>query len=505
MTKTGLIILDGWGHREQCHANAIALANTPNYDHLLKHSPHTFLDACGEAVGLPEKQMGNSEVGHLHIGAGRVIKQNLSLINESAKQQFADREGLITKLKFCRQQNSTLHILGLLSDGGVHSHEEHIFSLLRLSKRLGLTKIHLHIFTDGRDTPPNSCRQSIQKLETLLQKLSVGKITTLCGRYYAMDRDQRWERTQQAYQLIIQQTACHHADTAIQAIEQANKRGQSDEFIAPTLIANSPPPTSDDVFIMMNFRIDRMRQLTEALINPDFSSFNTQKTFSNILTLTQYHPNFNATVIFPPNYPQHCLGEQIAKAGLRQLRLAETEKYPHVTFFFNGGRDIQYDQEERQLIPSPKVTTYDKQPSMSAIPIKNHLIKAIQEEAMDFFVCNFANTDMVGHSGQLNATIEAAETVDKALGEICLTAKKNQWQLVITADHGNAEIMQDINTGEPHTAHTLSLVPFIIYNAPHSSHLKKEGSLVDIAPTLLNLLSQPIPSAMTGISLLELG
>lgn len=502
MTKTGLIILDGWGYREETEGNAIALAQTPHFDTLFNQCPHTLLDASGCAVGLPDGQMGNSEVGHLHIGTGRVIEQSLSLINRSAEQNFTDRTVLLNKLHDCKERNVALHVIGLLSSGGVHSHENHIFSLLQLCKKIELKEVYLHLFTDGRDVPPKSSQHNIIKLNQKLTDLNIGEIASLCGRFYAMDRDQRWQRTQSAYDLIVHQKAQHNVENALYAIQMAYKKGQSDEFIEPTLIGKSPAPNNDDVIILMNFRIDRMRQLTEPLVNQSFAHFPIKRTFQHVLTLTQYHPDYHAGVIFPPYYPQQCLGEHLADLSFRQLRIAETEKYPHVTFFFNGGRDIQYHQEQRYLIPSPKVATYDLQPEMSAKMIKNRLIHAIECDEMDMFMCNFANPDMVGHSGNLSATIIAVQTVDSMLGEVCATAKKYHWQLIITADHGNSEIMQDSITGEPHTAHTLSPVPFIIYNSPMTNiHLKQEGGLIDIAPTMLRLMSQEIPQEMTGTPL----
>jgi 2,3-bisphosphoglycerate-independent phosphoglycerate mutase len=501
MKKTGLIILDGWGYREERENNAIALAHTPNFDELIKHSPNMLLEASGAAVGLPDKQMGNSEVGHLHIGAGRIVPQSLTVINQSASQDFSDKKQLVEKLRQCQKNNKELHIVGLLSEGGIHSHQEHLFAVIRLAKKISIDKLYIHIITDGRDTAPKCCLSSIERLEQLLEEIGIGKIASICGRFYAMDRDNRWQRTELAYRLIVHKEAEYYADNAQCGISQAYQDQQNDEFIKPISIDGGASPSPTDTLLLMNFRIDRMLQLTKAFINKNFQEFKTSSSFSEIITLTQYQPDYPVSVVFPPEYPENTFGEYIESLGMKQLRIAETEKYPHVTFFFNGGRNIQQANEQQILIPSPKVTTYDLQPEMSAKEVTNSLIKTMCEEPIDVFVCNFANADMVGHSGNLTATIQAVETVDQMLGEICTTAEQEDWQLIITADHGNADMMHNSETDQSHTAHTLSLVPLILFNKDEQipfTKLKEKGGLIDIAPTMLSLMGQEIPAQMTG-------
>ncbi len=504
-----LIILDGWGYREQETANAIAVANKPHWDTYWKQYPHTLIAASGEAVGLPEGQMGNSEVGHLNMGAGRVVHQDLTRIDLAIENgEFFSTDAFIQAIDLAVKNKKALHILGLISPGGVHSHENHIQALIKLAKQRHATHVYIHAFLDGRDTPPQSAAASIQALSDYCAQLSCGKIVSIIGRYYAMDRDKRFERIQVAYDLLTQGKADYHATSAIAGLELAYARKETDEFVKATTIhaANSAPITiqEGDSVIFMNFRADRARELTRALVDKNFQGFERAVWPQvNFVTLTEYDATFNVTIAFAPERLDNILGEYLSSLSLKQLRIAETEKYAHVTFFFNGGIETPYPHEDRVLIPSAKVATYDLKPEMSAFEVTEKLIDAIQSEKYDVIICNFANPDMVGHTGDLTATIHAIEVIDTCLGKIVTALQKVGGEALITADHGNAELMFNEKTGQPHTAHTHELVPLLYIGRP-ARISKTNGILSDIAPTLLYLLGIAKPNEMTGQSLIEL-
>jgi len=502
-----LIILDGWGYSEEPQYNAITQANTPFWHQLWQNSPHTFAVASGLAVGLPEGQMGNSEVGHLHMGAGRQVPQDLTRIDLAIKSgEFDQNAVFIQAIDDVIQQNKALHILGLLSPGGVHSHEKHIQAMIQLAAKRGLKKIYLHAFLDGRDTPPKSAKNSLIAIETLFQTLGCGQTVSLIGRYYAMDRDQRWERTQQAYDLLTQGKAAFHAESALAGLEQAYARGETDEFVQPTTVGQ-PTVTlqNGDAVVFINFRSDRARQLTRALTDPNFDGFHrdAKPALSHFVTATEYAADIATQIAFPPISLRNNMGECVANKGYKQLRIAETEKYAHVTFFFNGGEEKAYAGEDRTLVPSPKVATYDLQPEMSAVTLTDKLIDAIHSQQYALIVCNFANPDMVGHTGILDATISAIETIDHCLARIVSAVKTAGGEALITSDHGNAECMFDPTTNQPHTAHTTNLVPVIYVGRP-AVPTTTEGVLYDIAPTLLELMNIEMPIEMTGKALFKL-
>lgn len=497
-----LIILDGWGHREDHKHNPILEAKTPFIDSLFKNYPHTLIEASGEAVGLPKGQMGNSEVGHLHIGAGRKILQNLTRINRSIKANTFDQTpAFLEAINMAKKNNSAIHVMGLLSPGGVHSHENQIYSLMALLKNQGIHESYLHAFLDGRDTPPQSAMTSLKKLSP--------HITSIVGRYYAMDRDHRWERTQVAYDLLTTAKADFRADTAEEALEMAYNRGETDEFVKPTHITkeNKSPVTiqDNDVVIFMNFRADRARQLTHALTDQHFSGF-TRSVFPTVslyVTLTHYAKDIQTNVAFPSAPLNNTLGEFVANNGLRQLRIAETEKYAHVTYFMNGGYEEAFVNEERILIPSPKVATYDLMPAMSAAEVTDQLTTAITSEKYDLIICNYANPDMIGHTGNSDAAKQTISVMDDCLKEVINALKKVDGEAIITADHGNIEIIYDEENQQAHTAHTNNPVPLIYMGRP-ARFLKNDGALDDIAPTLLMLLALTQPAEMTGHNLLTL-
>ena len=500
-----LIILDGWGYREASESNAIALANTPVWDELWQNAPHTVISGCGLEVGLPDGQMGNSEVGHITLGSGRVIYQDLTQINQAIKDQsFNENAVFNSALKFAKQQNKTVHVLGLLSNGGIHSHEDQIHALCRLVKRKDISKLKMHAFLDGRDTPPQSAEQSLKRLEDLFKELQVGEIASLAGRYYAMDRDSRYERTQSVYDMLTRGTALYSAQTAIEGLQLAYERGETDEFVQATAITN-PVIQEDDVIIFMNFRSDRARQLSYAFTSSEFQGFKraTHPKLSHFVTLTEYAADLEAKVAFPKQALENVLGDYLSQKGLTQLRIAETEKYAHVTFFFNGGREQPFEQEDRILIPSPSVPTYDQQPEMSAREITDKLLECINHKTHDVIICNFANADMVGHTGDLQASIVAVETLDQCLGKIINTLQAVGGEALITADHGNVEYMFNPKTQQPHTAHTHNQVPFVYIGNRKAICSTRNGSLKDIAPTLLALLNIAPPAEMTGQSLIK--
>lgn len=497
-----LIILDGWGQRENPQDNAIAKAHKPCWDFLWKNHPHSLLSGSGKCVGLPGGQMGNSEVGHMNMGAGRIIHQDLTRIDLAIENgDFFKNPTLCATLDLVRTQQKALHILGLLSPGGVHSHEKHIQALLEMAASHHLTQVYLHLFLDGRDTPPRSAHSSLEALVKKCQDLDCGQVASLIGRYYAMDRDKRWERIQKAYDLLTAKQAAFHAQDPFTALHQAYEREESDEFVQATLLdqARSTAIQDGDAVIFMNFRADRARQLTQAFIEPDFHGFNRKQWphLSAFVTLTEYDKNSKTSVVFPPITRHHILAEFLSEQGLRQLRIAETEKYAHVTYFFNGGLEKPFPGEDRVLIPSPKVATYDLKPEMSAPELTDRLVEEIHRQQYDVIICNYANPDMVGHSGNFSATVKAIEVVDACLSRVIEALKEVQGEALITADHGNAELMFDPATRQPHTAHTQELVPALYVGRP-ATVAQPKGILADLAPTLIYLLGFIPPAEMTG-------
>lgn len=500
-----LIILDGWGYREDPTANAIAAAHKPVWDELWNKYPHTLLSGSGRCVGLPPGQMGNSEVGHLSMGAGRIVNQDLTRIDLAIENgDFFKNKILLGALEKAKSTHKNVHVMGLLSPGGVHSQEKHFFALLDLAAQLNSAPLYFHPFLDGRDTPPRSALSSLAKLEQKCQETKVGRIASIIDRYYAMDRDKRWERIQKAYNLMVNGNYAFKANTATQALKLAYARNESDEFVEPTQII---PVTiqNGDVVIFMNFRSDRAREITQTFIDADFQGFERTNwpSLGEFVSLTEYDCRFKASVAFPPEPLTNILSQYLSEHHLTQLRIAETEKYAHVTFFFNGGVEKAYPLEERVLIPSPQVATYDLQPEMSAPELTAQLVQSIYSKKYDVIVCNFANPDMVGHTGNFEATVKAIETVDMCLGKIVHALKEVNGELLITADHGNAELMFDEKTQQAHTAHTTDPVPFI-YIGRKAHIIKEKGTLADIAPTMLYLMNLAPPKEMTGVSLLAL-
>ncbi len=492
-TPTLLVILDGWGHAAPSPHNAISVAHTPVWDALLRECPHSLLRCDGEAVGLPEGQMGNSEVGHMHIGAGRVVYQDLTRINQAFRSGSAEVSALSKQLADASKQEARVHLMGLLSPGGVHSHEAHFDQVIELCARAGIEQVFVHAFLDGRDTPPRSALASIK---------SASKVVSLMGRYYAMDRDNRWERSKAAYDFLVSGQCEFQAETARKGLEQAYAREESDEFVRPTKIKGFQQINDGDLIIFMNFRADRARQLTRAFTEPSFSSFERshRPQLRGFLTMTRYADDIKATPVFDREDLTNTLGQVVSDAGLTQLRIAETEKYAHVTYFFSGGREEAFSGERRVLVPSPKVATYDLQPEMSANQVTEGLVAEISEGEVDFIVCNFANADMVGHTGKFEASLKAVEYIDRCLRRIRAALGEVGGQMLITADHGNIETMLDMDADQAHTAHTRSPVP-LVYVGPRCLQLES-GSLVDLAPTLLELMSLPKPAEMGGKSLL---
>ncbi|WP_432360534.1 2,3-bisphosphoglycerate-independent phosphoglycerate mutase [Sporosarcina sp. UB5] len=500
-----LIILDGFGLREERFGNAVAQANTPNFDLLWNEYPHSTLTACGEAVGLPEGQMGNSEVGHLNIGAGRIVYQSLTRINKSIKDgDFMTNPALLGAIEHVKQQESSLHLMGLLSDGGVHSHYEHLFALLRLAKMNGIQNVYVHAFLDGRDVGPQTAMGYVEQTEKVMEGLEVGEIATVSGRFYAMDRDKRWDRVERAYRAIVDGTGatCKNATQGILASYEA---GVHDEFVEPFIITEEGEPVATvkdgDAVVFFNFRPDRAIQLSKAFTDPAFDGFHTgPETFENLkfVSFTHYSDEVQADIVFGNENLENTLGEVISKNGLRQLRIAETEKYPHVTFFMSGGKEDEFEGEKRILIASPKVATYDLKPEMSAVEVTEALLKEIEAETQDAIILNFANPDMVGHSGMLEPTIKAIETVDACLGRIIDALKLKGGTAIVTADHGNSDEVVTLE-GKPMTAHTTNPVPVIITNP--DIVLREGGILSDLAPTMLKLLEIEQPEEMSGTPL----
>lgn len=500
-----LLILDGWGYRAESADNAIALADLPNWRLLLAECPHTLIHTEGKFVGLPDGQMGNSEVGHMNIGAGRIVYQDLTRIDAAIEDgSFNDNPALLAAIDAVIAAGSCLQVMGLLSPGGVHSHEQHLFAFLRLAKRRGAGSVQVHAFLDGRDMPPQSAQPSLAALESLCQELGQTRIATVSGRYYAMDRDKRWERMAPAYRAITHAESGLHAETALAALQQAYARGETDEFVQATVLPQAQAMQDGDAVVFMNFRADRARQLAACYVDDGFSGFDRGRrpALSEFVCLSEADASLNTRVAFAAESLRNTLADVLAAQGLRQLRIAETEKYAHVTFFFNGGMEQPVSGETRILIPSPKVATYDLQPEMSCPELTEKLVEAIGSGHYDVIICNIANPDMVGHTGSLPAAIQAAEAVDKALGAVRSAVTAAGGELLVTADHGNVEMMRDPVTGEPHTSHTVGPVYFV--HAGRASRLSGSGSLRDIAPTILHLLQLDKPQEMTGNSLLEL-
>ena len=505
-----LIILDGWGVSEETQDNAIALAQTPVWDRLWQECPHTLIQGSGEYVGLPDGQMGNSEVGHLNLGAGRVVYQEFTRIEKAVMETgLADNQVLTDALARAKADGKAVHVLGLLSPGGVHSHEEQIFAMLKLAAVNGVPELYMHAFLDGRDTPPRSAKASLERLDAVFAELGHGRTASICGRYYAMDRDKRWDRTERAYRLLRDGNGAYRADNAVEALNMAYQRDENDEFVAPTSICRdgeAPVCIKDgDVVIFMNFRADRARQITQVLIDPDFSEFarGPAPKLGRFVCLTEYKKDFGLPVAFPPATLKNSFGEFVSNHGMKQLRIAETEKYAHVTFFFNGGEERSFEGEDRILIPSPKVATYDLQPEMNAGELTDRLIEAITGGKYDVIICNYANPDMVGHTGKLDAAIKAVETIDACLGRLETAARTSGAELLITADHGNIELMSNPETHQAHTAHTENPVPLLYVGRPARMD-PNGGALSDVAPTMLRIMNLKAPEEMEGRPLVTL-
>ncbi|MGH1438961.1 MAG: 2,3-bisphosphoglycerate-independent phosphoglycerate mutase [Cellvibrionaceae bacterium] len=504
-----LFILDGFGYSETSTSNAIEAATSPTWDALWENYPHSLVKTSGLAVGLPDGQMGNSEVGHMNLGAGRIVYQNFTRISKAIEDgAFFDNTALCNGVNKAVAQGKAVHILGLLSPGGVHSHEDHIVAMIKLAAQRGAKAIYLHAFLDGRDTPPRSAKASLEKIDAAFKAVAIGHTASLIGRYYAMDRDNRWERVQAAYDLLTQGKAENTASTATAGLEMAYAQDKDDEFCPATSIQPTGKAAvieDGDAVVFMNFRPDRARELTRALIDDSLESSldrSVRPTLSDFVMLTEYAADIKTSCAYPPEGLSNTLGEYLAEKGKTQLRIAETEKYAHVTFFFNGGKEEEFTGEKRILIPSPDVATYDLQPEMSAPEVTDNLVAAIKSGDYDLIVCNYANGDMVGHTGKMDAAIKAIETLDSCLKRVTDAILEVDGECLITADHGNVELMVDPETGGPVTSHTNGPVPLVYVAANGQSHKLKEGRLCDIAPTLLDMLSIEKPMEMTGESLL---
>lgn len=501
-----LIIMDGFGENSRHEGNAIYTAKTPNLDKYMKECPTSIVHASGMDVGLPEGQMGNSEVGHTNIGAGRIVYQELTRITKAIEEgTFFENEALMGAIENCKKNGSALHLMGLLSPGGVHSHQNHLYGLLELAKKNGITDVHVHGFLDGRDVPPSSAEQYIKELIEKERELGVGDIATIMGRYYAMDRDNRWERVGKAYDAIVKGEGAK-AGSAVEAIQQSYNDEVTDEFVVPCVMEKDGKPVGtvkeNDSVIFFNFRPDRAREITRTIVDPSFDGFKRDFFKTYFVTMTQYDATMpNVNVAFKPESLTNTFGEFISNNGMTQLRIAETEKYAHVTFFFNGGVEKPYDGEDRALINSPKVATYDMQPEMSAIEVTDEVVSRIKSGKYDVIILNFANCDMVGHTGVFDAAVKAVETVDTCVGRVVDALLEMGGEALITADHGNADQMIDYDTGEPFTAHTTNVVPLILIG--RGDVKLKEGRLADLAPTMIDMMGMKQPEEMTGESLLE--
>lgn len=510
MKTTVLMILDGFGINKRKDFNAIENANKPNLDKIMKKYPWVYGYASGLDVGLPEGQMGNSEVGHLNIGAGRIVYQELTRITKSIEDgDFFENEELLKAVKNCKEKNSALHIMGLVSDGGVHSHLNHLYAVLDLAKRNGLTKVFVHAFLDGRDVPPNSGINFIRVLEEKMRAMEIGQISTVMGRYYSMDRDNRWERVQRAYDAMTMGTGERYS-SAEEAVAKSYENGVTDEFVIPSNIEDGEGNcvslvNGEDSVIFFNFRPDRAREITRTFCDKEFSGFERKKNVTEavFVCLTEYDKTIeNKLVAYKQQTLENTLGEYLSSLGKSQLRIAETEKYAHVTFFFNGGVEVPYKGEDRILIPSPKIATYDLQPEMSAFEVTDKLVESIKAQKYDLIIVNYANPDMVGHTGVMDAAVKAIEAVDTCIGRVYDALIEVKGQMFLCADHGNSDQMIDYETGTPHTAHTVNPVPFMLINYADGIGLKEGGKLADIAPTLLEMMNLPVPKEMTGKSLL---
>jgi len=503
-----LLILDGWGHRLDADHNAIAIANTPVWDRLMREASHTLIHTSGMKVGLPDGQMGNSEVGHMNLGAGRVVYQSLTRINKEIEEGgFFKNPALNGAVDAVLQNGGTLHVLGLLSEGGIHSHEDHIAAMIKLAADKGCRKIALHALLDGRDTPPRAAEPSLKRFTQLFQDLGCGSIASIGGRFFGMDRDKRWDRVQAAWNAIVEGQAEYHDSDAVHALAAAYERGENDEFVKPTVIhaADAKPVRIEDgdAVVFMNFRADRARELSQAFVGADFNGFERrQPKLSKFVMLTEYAANLPGDIAYGPENLDNGLGEYLSKLGKTQLRIAETEKYAHVTFFFSCGREQEYPGETRILVPSPKVQTYDLKPEMSAVEVTDKLVAAIKNREFDAIICNFANGDMVGHTGVLEAAIKAVEVVDTCIGRILDALAEVNGTCLITADHGNCEQMLDPESGQPMTSHTNGPVP-LIYVGARKAELLPDGSLCDVAPTMLAVMGLPQPAEMTGRALVR--
>ena len=495
------MILDGFGIAP-VEGNAIAAANKPNLDKIFAENPHTQIGASGMDVGLPDGQMGNSEVGHTNIGAGRIVYQELTRITKSAQDGDMDKnEALLKAMNNAKDNGKALHLMGLLSDGGVHSHNTHLYALLEMAKRVGVEKVFVHCFMDGRDVPPSSGKDYVKELMDKLEEIGVGKIATVMGRYYAMDRDNRWERVEKAYAAMVYGEG-EQADCPLCAMQNSYDKEVTDEFVVPTVVKGAEPISQGDSVIFYNFRPDRAREITRALVDPDFTGFERKKGFFPLtyVCMTQYDATMpNVEVAYKPESLTNTFGEYISNKGLTQLRIAETEKYAHVTFFFNGGVEKQYPGEDRILVKSPSVATYDLQPEMSAYEVTDKMVEAVKSGKYDALILNYANCDMVGHTGVFEAAVKAVEAVDTCVGRVVEAVKEMGGCVLLTADHGNADKMVD-EDGEPFTAHTTNPVPFCVIN--HPCKLREGGRLADIAPTMLQVLGLEQPKEMTGESLI---
>ncbi|ESK38409.1 2,3-bisphosphoglycerate-independent phosphoglycerate mutase [Acinetobacter nectaris CIP 110549] len=501
-----LVIMDGIGHREAKQDNAFLAAKTPNLTAMEANHPHSLISGSGEDVGLPDGQMGNSEVGHMNLGAGRVLYQDFTRITKDIRTgDFFKNQVLVDAVEKAKAKDGAVHIIGLLSDGGVHAHEDHIVAMCELALKRN-AKVYLHAFTDGRDTPPKSAESALKKLDALFaQYPNQGRIVSMIGRYFAMDRDNRWDRVEQAYRLLTEGEAVRVAATAEEGLQQAYAAEETDEFVKATRIGEKTPIQDGDSVVFMNFRADRARELTRAFVETDFAGFErkVQPKLAEFVMLTRYQASIQAPVAYMPEALHNTLGEYLSNLGKTQLRIAETEKYAHVTFFFSGGREDEYEGEKRILIPSPSVATYDLKPEMSAYEVTDKVVEAINSQAYDLIVINYANGDMVGHTGVFDAAVKAVEAVDTCLGRVYEAVMAQHGHMLVTADHGNVEQMQDYESGQVHTQHTTELVPFI-YVGPTSATIADGGVLADVAPTLLSLMKLPIPQEMKGRNLITL-